>query len=220
MTAGMSMGEHRHRLSLRANLTGDLRGLVGELTRANVDVIATAGTPAALAAQEAAPNTPIVLVIARDPVRTGLAKSLNRPGGLVTGLTTLSPELNLKRLELRRAVPDLSRLGVLWAKNPAFELAIQDTECRSCAPEPAGDHLWTTGVRRRQWLVIELITPPRPIPARGGIRREDPQGRQGSRLARRSAAYERLLAPHKPVQPQVPPLLRKQWARRCDRPFR
>jgi putative ABC transport system substrate-binding protein len=69
------------------------------------------------------------LVIAGDPVRTGLAASLSRPGGNVTGLTTLSTELSVKRLELlRELLPDFSRLGVLWDNNPAFALAVQDTE--------------------------------------------------------------------------------------------
>ncbi len=103
--------------------------LAGELVRANVDLIATAGTPAALAAKQTTSSVPIVLVIAGDPVRTGLASTLRRPGGNVTGLTTLSTELSGKRLEfLRELLPAVTQLGVLWDSNPAFALAVQDTE--------------------------------------------------------------------------------------------
>jgi putative ABC transport system substrate-binding protein len=103
--------------------------LAGELVRANVDVIVTAGTPAALAAKRATPTVPIVLVLAGDPVRTGLAASLSRPGGNVTGLTTLTTELSAKRLELlRQMVPRLAKLGVVRDNNPAFTLAVRDTE--------------------------------------------------------------------------------------------
>ena len=103
--------------------------IVGELVRPGVDVIVTAGTPAALAAKESTANIPIVLVLAGDPVRTGLAASLSRPGGNVTGLTTLTTELSAKRLELlKQMLPTLTQLGVIWDTNPAFTLALQDTE--------------------------------------------------------------------------------------------
>jgi putative ABC transport system substrate-binding protein len=103
--------------------------LAEELVRANVDVILTAGTPAALAAKRATANIPIVLVLAGDPVRTGLAASLSRPGGNVTGLTTLTTELSAKRLELlRQMLPTIAQLGVVWDNNPAFTLGVQDTE--------------------------------------------------------------------------------------------
>lgn len=103
--------------------------LASELVRAGVDVIAAAGTPAALAAKRATASTPIVLVLAGDPVRTGLAASLGRPGSNVTGLTTLTTELSAKRLELlRQILPTMKQLGVVWDNNPAFTLAVQDTE--------------------------------------------------------------------------------------------
>jgi putative ABC transport system substrate-binding protein len=103
--------------------------LAAELVRANVDVIVTAGTPAALAAKRATANIPIVLVLAGDPIRTGLVASLSRPGGNITGLTTLTTELSAKRLELlRQVLPTITQLGVVWDNNPAFTLAIQDTE--------------------------------------------------------------------------------------------
>jgi len=103
--------------------------LASELVRAKVDVIVTAGTPAALAAKRATATIPIVLVLAGDPVRTGLAASLSHPGGNVTGLTTLTTELSAKRLEyLRQMVPTITKLGVVWDANPAFTLAVQDTE--------------------------------------------------------------------------------------------
>ena len=108
---------------------GALPQLADELVRAKVDVIVTAGTPAALAAKRATPTIPIVLVLAGDPVRTGLAASLSRPGSNVTGLTTLTTELSAKRLEfLRQIVPTLTKLGVVWDNNPAFTLAVRDTE--------------------------------------------------------------------------------------------
>jgi len=108
---------------------GTLRELAGELVRANVDVIVTAGTPAALAAKQATASLPIVLVLAGDPVRTALAANLSRPGGNVTGLTTLSTELSAKRLDfLRELLPTIAQLGILWDNNPAFALAVQDTE--------------------------------------------------------------------------------------------
>ena len=103
--------------------------IVGQLVRANVDVIVTAGTPAALAAKQATANIPIVLVLAGDPLRTGLATSLSRPDGNVTGLSTLTTELSSKRLEfLRHILPTMTQLGVVWDGNPAFALAVQDTQ--------------------------------------------------------------------------------------------
>jgi putative ABC transport system substrate-binding protein len=71
-------------------------------------------TPAALAAQRATSTIPIVMTNAGDPVSVGLVASLARPGGNITGLSGLSPELNSKRLEiLKDAVPKLARVGLL-----------------------------------------------------------------------------------------------------------
>jgi putative ABC transport system substrate-binding protein len=92
--------------------------LVQELVRLQPDVILTAGTPGTLAAKHATRSIPIVTAIAGDPVAAGLVASLAYPGGNVTGLTTLAPELEGKRLELfTQAVPQLSRVVALL--NPA-----------------------------------------------------------------------------------------------------
>ena len=96
-----------------------LRDLAVELARLPVEVIVTSGEPAALAAKQATRAIPIVATeIALDPVKAGLAASLGRPGGNVTGLATLSEELWQKRLGLLKdAVPKLSRVAVIL--NPA-----------------------------------------------------------------------------------------------------
>ena len=74
-----------------------------------------AGTPAALAARQATRTVPIVFAAVFDPVTSGLVTSLARPGGNVTGLSILSPELVGKRLELlTQAVPGVSHVAVLW----------------------------------------------------------------------------------------------------------
>ena len=88
--------------------------LARELVRLTPDVILTAGTPGTLAAKQATRSIPIVTAIAGDAVATGLVASLAKPGGNVTGLSTLAPELDGKRLELlKEAVPKLSRVAVL-----------------------------------------------------------------------------------------------------------
>jgi putative ABC transport system substrate-binding protein len=103
--------------------------MAAELVRANVDVIVTAGTPVAQVAKQATTRIPIVLVLAGDPVQTGLAASLNRPGGNVTGLTSLSTELSAKRLELlKELVPTIVQLGIVRDDNPAFALGVQNAE--------------------------------------------------------------------------------------------
>jgi putative ABC transport system substrate-binding protein len=92
--------------------------LARELVRLTPDVILTAGTPGTLAAKQATQSIPIVTAIAGDAVATGLVASLAWQGGNVTGLSTLAPELDGKRLELlKEAVPKLSRVAVL--RNPA-----------------------------------------------------------------------------------------------------
>jgi len=89
--------------------------LIAELIALKVDVIVTAGTPATLAVKKATTSVPLVMVAVGDPVGTGIVASLNRPGGNITGLTSISPELEGKRLELlREVVPKLSRVAVLW----------------------------------------------------------------------------------------------------------
>jgi putative tryptophan/tyrosine transport system substrate-binding protein len=92
--------------------------LAAELVRQKVDVIVTSGPPAPEAAQKATRTVPIVFAVVADPVADGLVASLRRPGGNLTGLTSMSPDLVGKQLELlKAAVPRLSSVVVL--SNPA-----------------------------------------------------------------------------------------------------
>jgi ABC-type uncharacterized transport system substrate-binding protein len=80
-----------------------------------VDIIVAAVTPDALAAKHATSTIPIVMASPGDPVASGLVESLARPGGNITGLSQIAPELAGKRLErLNDIVPTLSRVAVLW----------------------------------------------------------------------------------------------------------
>jgi ABC-type uncharacterized transport system substrate-binding protein len=89
--------------------------LAAELVALKVDVIVASGTLAALAAKRATTSIPIVFPTLGDPVTDGLVASFARPGGNVTGLSNLSPELVGKCLELlKQAVPGISRVAVLW----------------------------------------------------------------------------------------------------------
>src|SRR2546422_803538 len=95
--------------------------LAAELVRLKVDIIVTQGTPAAQAVKKATSTIPIVMATSGDPVGSGLVASLARPGGNVTGLTLISPELGGKRLEiLKDSVPGLTRVAFLTEPaNPA-----------------------------------------------------------------------------------------------------
>jgi len=87
--------------------------LAAELVGSKVDLILTRGTPATLAAKRATSAIPIVMAAVADPVESGLAASLARPGGNVTGLTSASAELAPKRLEVLKAlVPKMSKVAV------------------------------------------------------------------------------------------------------------
>jgi putative ABC transport system substrate-binding protein len=90
-----------------------LADLAAELVRLKVDVIVAAATPASRAAKGATDTIPIVIVAVGEPVSAGLATSLARPGGNVTGLSLLTPELGGKRLELLTALRKASRVAVL-----------------------------------------------------------------------------------------------------------
>jgi len=95
--------------------TERLAEVAAELVRMKVDVI-VAGTDQAIAAVKRQTRTiPIVMVVSTDPVGTGFVASLARPAGNITGLSTMSPELGGKRLEiLKEAIPELSRVAVIW----------------------------------------------------------------------------------------------------------
>jgi putative ABC transport system substrate-binding protein len=103
--------------------------LAAELVRLNVDVIVTVGTLAPLAAKQATTTIPIMLN-AGDPLGSGLVTSLARPGGNVTGMSLMAPDLGAKRLELLKEVlPRVFRAGILWnAANPYSALVFKETE--------------------------------------------------------------------------------------------
>jgi len=104
-----------------------LPALAAELVALKVDVIVAGGTPAALAAKQATTTLPIVVSAAGDPVTSGLVTSLARPGGNVTGLSMLSPDLVGKCLEqLKQAVPGVSRVAVLWQPGAVPERTEKD----------------------------------------------------------------------------------------------
>ena len=93
---------------------GSLRGLAEELVRLKVDIIVAAGSPAIRAAQQATTTIPIVIAATGDPVASGLVTSLARPGGHTTGLSSVSPDLYTKHLQLMAMLlPKLARVAVL-----------------------------------------------------------------------------------------------------------
>src|SRR3972149_6655904 len=98
--------------------------LAADLVRLKVDLIVVTSTVSALAAKSATTTIPIVMTSAVDPVGAGLVASLARPGGNITGFSSLNTELNTKRLEiLKDAVPRLSRDGILQATGASKSIA-------------------------------------------------------------------------------------------------
>jgi putative ABC transport system substrate-binding protein len=122
--------------------------IAAELVRLRVDVIVTSGIAVA-AAKQATSLIPIVFTVANDPLGTGLAASLARPGGNVTGLSAQSSELAGKRLELlREIIPGLRRLAAMGnAGSPSFELEIGEVQA---AARTLGLEVAASGVRRAE----------------------------------------------------------------------
>jgi putative ABC transport system substrate-binding protein len=121
--------------------------LVAELLRLQVDVLVIDSTRAGLAAKRATSTLPIVLAVAADPVGNGLVESLARPGGNITGLSTMYPELSAKRLQLLKdMVPTAARVAVLFNPDtPPAQLQWRELE----VPAPRLDvQLQAVEVRR------------------------------------------------------------------------
>jgi putative ABC transport system substrate-binding protein len=121
--------EHRY----AENRLDRLPELAAELIRLNVDLILALGTLAPLEAKRATAFIPIVMANAGDPLGSGLVASLARPGGNVTGMSLMAPDLGGKRLELlKELIPRLSLVAVLWnADNPYSALVFKETQTAS-----------------------------------------------------------------------------------------
>jgi putative ABC transport system substrate-binding protein len=109
--------------------------IAAELVRLKPDVLVAASSPSILAARDATRTIPIVMPVSSDPVGDGIVASLARPGGNITGLSTMAPELGAKRLQLLQEV--LSRrsraVGVIW--NPAYKgMGARFNEAKRAAP--------------------------------------------------------------------------------------
>ena len=107
--------------------------LIAELIALKVEVIVTAGTPASLAVKEATTSIPLVMVAVGDPVGSDLVASLARPGGNLTGLVSIAPDLEGKRLELlTEVVPKLSHVAFLLNPANAFHVT-SEKQARAAA---------------------------------------------------------------------------------------
>src|SRR5438874_11089826 len=109
---------------------GRLAEMAAELVRLKVDVIVTGGPTSTRTAKQATSTIPIVMATDPDPVANGFVASLARPGGNITGLATLSPELSGKRLELlKEIVPTLARIAVFGTStDPGNTQLLKETE--------------------------------------------------------------------------------------------
>ena len=148
-------------VSLIWKFSGDrterLHALAGELVQAQVDLIFAINTPAALAAENATTRIPIIVTRVSDPVRTGLVASLAHPGTNLTGLTTMSEEVEGKRLQLlREALPGRTRLAVLW--NEANTGHLQNLETMKLAAAQLGLELFVFGIKRSDQVHNALQT--------------------------------------------------------------
>jgi putative tryptophan/tyrosine transport system substrate-binding protein len=113
-----------------ANMADHLPSLAEELVRTKVDIIVASATPAVNAAKNATKTIPIVMGPTADPVGSGLVASLARPGGNITGVSLIMPELAGKRIELLREVlPKLSRVAFLaYGPGPAHRLFVKEAQ--------------------------------------------------------------------------------------------
>ena len=120
--------------------------LIAELAALKVDVIVTAGTPASLAVKKTATSIPLVMVAVGDPIGIGLVADFGKPGGNVTGLSSIAPELEGKRLELlREMIPNVSHIAVLWNPDNPFHVgSLKETRA---AAQVMGIKLQLLGVR-------------------------------------------------------------------------
>ena len=132
-----------------------LAEIAAEFAQLKVDIIVTAGTPAVMAAKQAAPVVPIVFAVAGDPVGAGLVTTLARPGGNVTGLSVLSVDLAGKRLDLlREVISNLSRLAIMGnVGNPIVVLELGELQA---AARMLGLQVDTLEIRRSQDIAPAL----------------------------------------------------------------
>ncbi len=112
-----------------------LPALAAELVRLKVDVIVSAGPTPTRAAKEATSTIPIVMAADSDPVGSGFVASIARPGGNITGLSTLAPEISGKQVELlKEIVPTLSRVAVFGTStDPGNTQSLRETELAAAA---------------------------------------------------------------------------------------
>jgi putative ABC transport system substrate-binding protein len=112
-----------------------LPDLATELVRLKVDVIVASAPRAVFAAKKASATIPIVFAVATDPVGLGLVSSLARPGGNITGLSLMAPDLDGKRLELlKEAFPKVARVAFLWFPGaPTGNLSLKEMEAAAKA---------------------------------------------------------------------------------------
>jgi putative ABC transport system substrate-binding protein len=125
--------------------------LIAELIASKVDLIVTAGTPASVAVKKATTSIPLVMIAVGDPVGTGLITSLAHPGGNITGVSSISPELDGKRLELlREVIPKISHIAVLW--NPVSPLQVVAERETQDAAQKLGMKMLSLGVKAAEEL--------------------------------------------------------------------
>jgi len=112
----------------------DPEKFVADLVQSKVDVIVVNGTVATRAAKRATSTIPIVMALVADPVGSGLVVNLAHPGGNVTGLSLMTPELSAKRLQLlKETIPRLTRLAVLWNPTTPWQAEVIQ-EFKTAAP--------------------------------------------------------------------------------------
>jgi putative ABC transport system substrate-binding protein len=115
-----------------AGKTDQIPTLVTELVQLNLDLLVVRAQPAIRAAKQATKTIPIVMVTTQDPVAVGLVESLARPGGNITGVTTLQRELSGKRLELLKEVlPGLSRIAALMNASSINDFKMYEAPARA-----------------------------------------------------------------------------------------
>jgi ABC-type uncharacterized transport system substrate-binding protein len=116
-------------------VNNQIQSFVAELLQLKVDILVATSPSAILAAKQATKTVPIVMVTTQDPVGAGIAESLARPGGNITGLTRLIRELSGKRLDLlKEIVPGISRIGILSVEDTsAVSNALKEYEAAARA---------------------------------------------------------------------------------------